>query len=148
MELNTAEPHPSEALAESENRFRCLVEYASDGYLLYEEDGRLLDVNTSACDAFGYPRGELIGLSLSDLVQDRIAVGALTEADETLCGGGARTVELTARRRDGETFPVEARVGLVGGRRGRMSMALVRDVTERERDRRRIEYLSDHDELT
>lgn len=148
MELNTAEPDLTEALAESQNRFRCLVEYASDGYLLFEEDGRLLDVNTSACDAFGYPRGELAGLSLSDLVADPTAVGALTQAEETVCSGEARTVELTARRRDGETFPAEARVGLVQGRTGRMFMALVRDVSARERDRQRIEYLSGHDELT
>ena len=65
MELNAAEPDVTEALAESENRFRCLVEYASDGYLLYDEDGRVLDVNTSACDAFGYARDELAGLSLA-----------------------------------------------------------------------------------
>lgn len=39
MELNTAEPTDlTEALAESENRFRCLVEYASDAYLLYDQD--------------------------------------------------------------------------------------------------------------
>jgi len=148
MEQNTAEADLTEALAESENRFRCLVEYASDAYLLYHEDGRVLDVNTSACDAFGYARDELAGLPLGDLVDDPGAVGPLTEVDETLCGGGARTVEVTARRRDGRTFPVEARVGLLDGRTGRMFMTLMRDVSEREHDRRRIEYLSDHDELT
>ncbi len=105
-------------------------------------------MNTSACDAFGYARDELGGLSLGDLVEDPSAVGALTEADETMCGGGARTVEVTARRRDGRTLPVEARVGLLEGRTGRTFMTLMRDVSEREHDRRRIEYLSDHDELT
>ncbi len=146
MELKTQETDLEEALADSENRFRCLIEYASDGYLLY--DGNVVDVNSSACEAYGYPRDELAGLSLRDLVHGNGSVGELTEVDEALCGGAARTIEVTARCRDGGTFPAEIRVGLLEGRAGRMFMALVRDVSERERSRERIEYLSGHDELT
>ena len=76
------------------------------------------------------------------------SAGELTEVDEALCGGTARTVEVTARCRDGRTFPAELRVGLLEGRAQRMFMALVRDVSERERSRERIEYLTGHDELT
>ena len=148
MELKTEGPDLEEALADSENRFRCLIEYASDGYLLYDEDGLIVDVNSSACDAYGYARDELAGLSLRDLVEGNSAVGELTEVDEVLCGGAARTVEVTARCRDGRTFPAELRVGLLEGRAQRMFMALVRDVSERERSRERIEYLTGHDELT
>ena len=146
MELKTQETDLEEALADSENRFRCLIEYASDGYLLY--DGNVVDVNSSACEAYGYPRDELAGLSLRDLVHGNGSVGELTEVDEALCGGAARTIEVTARCRDGGTFPAEIRVGLLEGRAGRMFMALVRDVSERERSRERIEYLTGHDELT
>ena len=148
MELKTDGTGLEEALADSENRFRCLVEYASDGYLLYGEDGRVVDVNSSACAAYGYPRGELTGRSLRDLFVAQASVGELTEVDEALGRGGARTVEVTARCQDGRTFPAEVRVGVLEGRAGRMFMALVRDVSERERSRERIEYLSGHDELT
>lgn len=147
MELRTA-IDLEDALADSENRFRCLVEYASDGYVLYNEHGFLADVNTSACEAHGYTREDLDDLSLADLLDDPAAVEELTAVDDALHGGGVRTVAVTARCKDGRTFPAEVRVGLLESRSGRMFMALVRDVSERERSRERIEYLSGHDELT
>ena len=148
MELKTDGTGLEEALADSENRFRCLVEYASDGFLLYDEEGRVVDVNSSACAACGYPRAELTGLTLRDLFAAHASVDDMTEVDETMCGGGARTVQVTARCQDGHTFPAEVRVGVLDGRAGRRFMALVRDVSERERSRERIEYLSGHDEST
>ena len=60
-----------QALAESENRFRCLIEYARDAYLLYDESGRVLDANASACETYGYARSELLGRSVADLLDDR-----------------------------------------------------------------------------
>jgi hypothetical protein len=38
MKLQSS-PDLEEALADSEGRFRCLIEYASDGYLLHDEGG-------------------------------------------------------------------------------------------------------------
>ncbi|MBA3509648.1 MAG: EAL domain-containing protein [Thermoleophilaceae bacterium] len=136
-----------QALAESENRFRCLIEYARDAYLLYDESGRVLDANASACETYGYARSELLGRSVADLFDDTPA-SALTELDDELCGGRARTLEVVGRRREGETFPAEVRVGVVDSRDGRLFMALVRDVSERERSERQIEYLGEHDALT
>ena len=48
MELKTDGTGLEEALADSENRFRCLVEYASDGYLLYDEDGTVVGTRAPA----------------------------------------------------------------------------------------------------
>ena len=145
MELKTATDLEA-ALADSENRFRCLVEYSSDAYLLYDEHGQVLDVNTSACDTFAQSRSDLVGGTLDELTHD--GAGPLTETDEALCAGGARTLEVQARRADGTSFPAEVRVGLLESPAGQLFMALVRDVSERERSRERIEYLSGHDALT
>ncbi len=41
------------------------------------------------------------------------SAGDLTQVDEALSGGAARMVEVTARCRDGHTFPAEIRVGLL-----------------------------------
>jgi|AntDryMetagUQ889_1029465.scaffolds.fasta_scaffold21239_2 PAS domain-containing protein len=90
MELKTQGTDLEEALAESENRFRCLIEYPSDG------NGNVVDVDSSACEAYGYPRDELAGLSLRDLWKGTARSNELTEVDEALCGGAARTIEVTA----------------------------------------------------
>ena len=48
-----------------DSRFRCLVESTSDGYLAYDGDGRLLDVNQSACEVSGHERDSLLAMVLS-----------------------------------------------------------------------------------
>ena len=53
------------SLAEVEARLRCLIEWVSDGYLLYDDGGRLLDANPSACNVLGYERSELGGRPVS-----------------------------------------------------------------------------------
>ena len=138
----------AQALAESDNRFRCLIEYALDAYLEYDEDGRVRDANASACEAYGYSKEELRGLSVQNLVDGGGHGSMFTEVDDKLCGGSARTLEVIARRKEGTTFPAEVRVGLVESHAGRRFMALVRDITERKRSEEQIEYLGEHDHLT
>ena len=137
-----------QALAESDNRFRCLIEYALDPYLEYDEDGRVRDANASACNAYGYSKEELRGLSVGDLVDGGGHGTLFTQVDDELCGGSARTLEVVARRKQGSTFPAEVRVGLVESHAGRRFMALVRDISERKRSEQQIAYLGEHDLLT
>ena len=137
-----------QALAESDNRFRCLIEYALDPYLEYDEDGRVLDANASACDAYGYSKEELRALSVENLVDGDADATMFTQLDDELCGGSARVLEVVARRKQGSTFPAEVRVGLVESQAGRRFMALVRDISERKRSQQQIEYLGEHDLLT
>lgn len=137
-----------QALAESDNRFRCLIEYALDAYLEYDEDGRVRDANASACETYGYSKEELRGVSVEKLVDGGEHRAMFTQVDDELCGGSARTIEVLARRKEGSTFPAEVRVGLVESHAGRRFMALVRDITERKRSQEQIEYLGEHDHLT
>ena len=53
-----------EALRESEERFRVLVEHAADSFLLIDEKGGLVDVNSRACESLGYSREELLAMHL------------------------------------------------------------------------------------
>ena len=134
------------ALSESENRFRCLIEYSRDAYLLYDERGGVHDVNPSACEAFGYPREELTSLSVVDLVDG--GYGRLTDPDGGLCGHDVRTIAVTGRRKDGATFPAELTLGPIETQGRNLFVALARDVSDRERAERQIEYLGGHDALT
>jgi PAS domain S-box-containing protein len=59
-----------EAQRESEERFRLLVENLADAFVLYDFDGRILDVNPYACESLGYTREELLGLSIRDIVAE------------------------------------------------------------------------------
>ncbi|WP_282116967.1 PAS domain S-box protein [Cellulophaga baltica] len=55
-------------LVESEEKYRNLVEQASDGILLGDKHGNLIEVNIKACELFGYTKSELLKLNISALV--------------------------------------------------------------------------------
>ena len=132
------------ALAEAEARLRCLVEWVSDGYLLYDTGGSLLDANPSACNVLGYERSDLGGRGVCDVLEG----SGLTDLDEPLRDGKPRALEATGRRKDGTSFPARVTLGLVEDGGLPMFMALIHDLTEENSSRERIEYLSGHDALT
>jgi len=129
-------------LSISESRFRTLVDQAVDAFYLFDPDGRIVDVNQTACDSLGYTRDELLAMSIGDI--------ECADADDTAAAPGWKTLEphlaiteeSTHRRKDGSVFPVEIRLGLleIGG--SRRIMGLARDNTERheaEAERGRLE---------
>lgn len=63
-------------LRESEERFRTLVQQASDAIFVHDTEGRLLDVNQSACESLGYSRKELLRMTVLDIEQDVRLEGA------------------------------------------------------------------------
>ena len=55
-------------LRASEERFRTLVDQASDGIFITDAQGRYQDVNPAGCEMLGYTRQDLLGLSIADIV--------------------------------------------------------------------------------
>ncbi len=121
-------------LRESEERFRNLVEHAADPLFLIRPDGRkIIEVNQQACDAFRYERDELLSLALAD-------IDASFPFDEQFEGfvqsiepGRPTTIKSVGKRKDGSTFPIEVRIGVLQLRGKPHLLAMVRDMTERER---------------
>ena len=58
-----------QALRDSEERFRVLVEQATDAFFVLDEKGRFVDVNHMACEILGYYPSELVGMSVVDVEQ-------------------------------------------------------------------------------
>ena len=56
-------------------------------------------------------------------------------------------MELKGRRKNGETFPLEACFSM-GGLDGYQYGAVMRDISARKREAERIRYLAEHDTLT
>jgi len=54
-------------LKESEARFREVVEQSVDALFIIEMNGRIVDVNYSACETLGYKRQELLSLNMMDI---------------------------------------------------------------------------------
>ncbi|MBM4182137.1 MAG: PAS domain S-box protein [Betaproteobacteria bacterium] len=107
------------------------VNRSADAVFVMDPQARFLDVNEAACAALGYPREELLRMSVVDIdpdVNESILAGMFQELRAT----GRLLVESRHRRRDGTTFPVEVMANYVefGGRE--YNFCFVRDLTERK----------------
>ena len=110
------------ALAQSEQRLRSLMEQASDGIFVADEKGRLTDVNKRACELLGYSRAELLEKHVMDLIA--ISDAADLSADQAIL------VERPVRRKDGTFLVGDIAANVLDDGRIRTS---IRDVTERRR---------------
>jgi PAS domain S-box-containing protein len=111
--------------------YRLLFETVMDGIYIVARDGRVLEVNSAACQQVGYTRGELVGRSLG-------AISARTREQvedslRTVLEQGRACYETLHRRRDGTLVPIELAVNRTeyGGEPAFLGVA--RDITERKR---------------
>ena len=133
-------------LLESEARFSEIVRTAMDAIVLFDADGRISLVNGAAERMFGTTAEEAARRSITDFLPREAASGlgiatmiraAADDARAARLDGAAmaRPQSLTARRADGEEFPIEASVSCLedsaGG--GRTYTLIARDVSERVR---------------
>lgn len=124
----TLEAH-NQVLRESEARYRALTEQASDGILVCDEQGRVLEANASLAALTGYSLGELSGLDIRELI-DPQDLERLPLRFAELLEGKTVLQERPIRRKDGSVFH-----GEFHGTRledGRIHASL-RDVSERRR---------------
>jgi PAS domain S-box-containing protein len=120
-------------------RFRGLLEAAPDATVCVDESGRIVLVNAQAERLFGYPREELTGQPVEILVPDAakaghpaLRAGYAAAPRPRLIGAG---LDLSARRRDGTTFPAEIALSALDTDQGTLVSAAVRDVTQQRQAR-------------
>lgn len=122
-----------ESLWESEEKFRILVEMATDAIFVETIKGRILECNTAGAKMFGYTKEEVIGLTIADLVSEefaKILPKVITEKETT----HGIFVPRINKKKDGTLFPTEIATKLVNiGGKLRL-IVYIRDVTERKKD--------------
>jgi PAS domain S-box-containing protein len=118
-----------ERLRQSEERFRAVIEQASEAIFIADLDGDFQEVNSAACALLGYRREELIGRSVEDIIP---AEDAVHVAHGWLIGepGRVQVAEWTLRRRDGGKVATEISSKILPD--GRWT-AFVRDISERKK---------------
>ena len=129
----TERKRAEEALRQSEQRFRTLVEQAADAVFLVTMQGKILDVNQQACDSLGYTREELLSMTIAEIDIEVEIHGHRERFWDKLAPGRRFSFEGLHRRKDGTTFPVEANVGLLELEGQRVMLGLARDISERKR---------------
>ena len=127
-------------------RYQLLSQHAWDIMLFLGRDGQVLEANDAALKAYGYTRDEILTKSLYDLRIPRETATVETTLSEA--ENQSILYETVHRRSDGSCFPVE--VSLQGAYIGenKVSLAIMRDITDRKRAEETINHLAYHDPLT
>jgi PAS domain S-box-containing protein len=120
------------AMAALATRYQTLLQAASDGIHVLDEQGNVVEVNDAFCHLLGYTREELLHLNATDWDAHWEPQELLTRLREDLVNRRA-VFETQHRRKDGEMRDVE--VGATGVvLDGRVYLyASARDITDRKR---------------
>ncbi len=120
----------AETLYKSEERHRTILHTAMDGFLLFDRESRLMQVNDACCRMSGYSEQELLTMRVSDL-----------EAAETTAETSVRIMKIMAegedrfesrhRCKDGRILDVEVSVKYQAIEGGQF-VCFFRDITERK----------------
>lgn len=97
------------ALRQSEERYRTILHTSMDGFLLVDQDSRILDVNQTYCDMSGYSRDEVLSKSITDFEVVESAHDTERHIKRIMALGQDRFVS-KHRRKDGSEFDVEVSV--------------------------------------
>lgn len=115
------------ALRASEVRYRSLFEYAPDGILIANREGRYIDANVTMCKMLGYSHEELVGLHSADIVAESEAPH-IAPALTAIIATPDYSREWEFRRKDASTFCADVMATAMPD--GNL-MAFVRDNTSR-----------------
>lgn len=123
------------SLAESEEKFRTLAASAQDAFVMLDDEGRINFWNPAASELFGYSEAEISGKKFCEqLIPERHRPdysARFQVADKAAVHDGA--IEMTVLRKSGAEFPVELSVAAVKLRERWVTIAVIRDITDRLR---------------
>ncbi len=126
-----------EALRQSEEQTRAIVEMAHDAFVAIDVQGTIRSWNAQAESTFGWTREEAVGRGLSDTIIPPQHRDAHQRGIERFLATGEHRVlnrrfEIEALHRDGHQFPVELTISPVKMGDGYIFTSFLHDITERK----------------
>jgi two-component system sensor kinase FixL len=135
----------TESIFAQEAHLRSILETAPDAIVVIDEKGCMLSFSASAERMFGYSEQEVVGENVSMLMpspdrerHDGYLRRYMRTGERRIIGIGR---VLTARHRDGATFPIELSVGEARINDDRVFTGFIRDLTERQQAELRVHDL-------
>lgn len=134
-----------------EDRFHALLEAAPDAMVIVDPTGHILALNQQAERLFGYPRDELLGGPLEQLLPESLRHdhaqhrhGYFADPQFRPMGSG---LVLSARRKDGSAFPVEISLSPLHTADGILVISAIRDIRARNDAQDYAQHLNAESEL-
>lgn len=121
----------------SEERYKVVVDLAYDAIICIDETDSIYLWNKRAEDIFGFTVKEALGKSLHNLIMPEKYRETAKKGLELFVRTGegpiiCKTIELTARKKDGTVFPVELSVSAMKVCGNWHATGIIRDITKRK----------------
>jgi len=125
-----------EALRQSEQMARAIIDSALDAFVQIDRSGAVLAWSPQAEAMFGWPRAEAIGQNIGNLIfsPQQLREGSAEYArflDSVGLGRPGYRVEIEAIRRDGSAIPIEVAMTALPRDDGFVTNAFMRDLTDK-----------------
>lgn len=143
----------SEALTESEEKFRLISTAAQDAIAIIDAEEQVIYWNPAAEKIFGYAGNEVIGKNLHNLLApERYRNEAHGGFQRFLRYGVGdfigKTFEISALHKSGEEFPIELAISAFRFHDSWHALGIIRDITERKQMEDQVRQLAFYDPLT
>lgn len=117
--------------------FHSLLEALPDTVALVDSAGKMLHVNSSVEQLFGYSPDELVGQCIETLMPERFRVRHAAHFQAYIANPATRRMgdgmELIGLRRDGSEFPIDVALSPIPGEVGDLVAAAIRDMSDYRR---------------
>jgi PAS domain S-box-containing protein len=130
------------ALLDSEEKYRSLIESAPDAVIIMDENGKIILTNNHVKKIFGYRKEELVGRPIELLVPEHLhevlkkyrKLFISNPKIQTLGSG----LNMFGLHKSGQLFPVEASISPTLTHSGLTITSVVRDITTRKRTEEKL----------
>jgi PAS domain S-box-containing protein len=140
----TAEKILQQELEENEQKLRMILESAPDAVIIIDDRSRVLTWTRQSEIMFGYSAEEVTGKPVGDFIVPDYMKKAHADGMNRYLATGIphilnKRIEITARRKGDQEFPVELTVIPIKTSKGLVFSAFIRDISESKQDRAAIE---------
>jgi PAS domain S-box-containing protein len=135
-EVRNKQKQAEEALHQSEEKYRTILENIEDGYYEVDLNGNFTFFNASACRILGYPQEEMMGMNNRQFTDKENATKLFKTFNEVYrTGQPAKEFDWQVIRKDGTKRYIEVSVSLQKHSLGKPIgfQGIARDITERKR---------------
>jgi PAS domain S-box-containing protein len=117
-------------------KYRGLLEAAPDAMVVVNQSGAIVLLNVEAERQFGYPRDELLGQQVKNIIPEGFAERLISDGTRSTAEALAQQIgtgiELYGRRKSGGHFPIEIMLSPLQSTEGILITAAIRDISVRK----------------
>ncbi len=147
FEVLEARMRSMQRIATLQDSLYAFLDNAFEAIITTDEAGMVQSYNKSAEKIFGYPATHMVGEKVTRLISER-GGGVPPQWGGISTAQGVQDERVLGLRVSGEVFPMRLALTEVKRQQGSLIIGMVRDVSEEEAARQRIDFLALHDSLT